>query len=77
MGLTIQRLLGPPTALEPGQYTRATGATIVCCPLCDAIEPIGETYTIDTSGRVMPAWVCPHCPCVEHLVLESFSEEVV
>ncbi len=77
MGLTLQRHLGPPTTMEPGQFTRATGATIIACPLCDGLSTISETHAIDSSGRVTPAFACPTCPFLEFLVLESHGEEVV
>ncbi len=77
MGLALQRHLGSPTSMEPGQFVRTSTATIVCCPLCDSIEEIGKGYGIDPSGKVTPAWICPRCPCIEWLTLASWGEEVV
>lgn len=77
MGLRLQRLLAPVTALTPGQYTTETvhGGPAVCCPGCGEISDLPETHRILTGGVVSPIWSCPsqRCPFVEFLTLDSWD----
>jgi hypothetical protein len=79
MGLRIQRHLGEPIDLDPGQYTinMVTARPVLCCPACACCNEIDASYAISRTGEVTPAWRCPtnRCAFMEWLSLEAVSDE--
>lgn len=86
MGLRLQRCLGGPADLEPGQFCTDPGhhvartmiATWVRCVECGGTEPLDDRYTIAKDGRVTPRFECqtPTCGWSEWLELDTWGEPV-
>jgi hypothetical protein len=75
MAIRFARLLGPVTALEPGEYTleTASGRPAVRCPGCGSIDEVTGTIS---AGRVLEAYRCetPTCSFHEWIELQGYGE---
>lgn len=66
--------------LAPGskkaQWTRMQIAhrvtAVIRCPDCDTAYPLLD-YSIETDGRVQPAFECRECPFHEYVVLREWA----
>ncbi len=63
MGVRFRRLMGTADELQPGEFTTnvgpmLVGQAVICCPLCGGVDTLGDRYTIDKAGRVVPAFAC-------------------
>lgn len=84
-GTRLQRLLGKPASLEPGQYAVVEHETMagvvkrifISCPNCGGVDELGGSlFDVDrSSGLVSPRWKCPTatCPALTRLTLEAFA----
>lgn len=79
MGLRLQRHLGVPSRLDPGQYcvvvTEAIAGVstrvVVRCPYCGGTDELGAKHVIHRgTGKVEQAWRCPTETCAFHEYLE-------
>lgn len=73
MADVMQRALGNPKTLTPGQYTTVGGGVSVCCKKCGSIDRL--TNAVDPGGRVMRAFACLTVTCGyrEYLLLDSWG----
>src|SRR5438128_11147757 len=86
LGRRFARLLGEPTALDPGQFCTKTTETMealkvrffVRCPDCGGTDELDlAKYTVHPhSGLVSPRWHCQSVTCgyLERIQLESLEE---
>ena len=78
MGRTLQRNLGPVTALTAAQWTDQTagGDPAVCCPSCGRVADLDLRVI---HGNVIGRWRCPYEDCTfqDWLSLEAWAEEVL
>lgn len=84
IGTRMQRHLGEPNELDPGQYCTSEHESIsgielrvhVRCPCCGGVDTLGGQHEIHRStGLVTPRWKCPTetCPYLERITLESWE----
>lgn len=73
MADVMQRALGAPKTLQPGQYTTVGPGISLCCPKCGSVDMLKQD--VDPGGRVMRAFSCLTVTCGyrEYLVLEGWS----
>jgi hypothetical protein len=77
---TFQRLNGPPSSLDPKQYTvlTETGRPALCCPACSHVFDLPYGIVCDIVGKTNHCVTCPALSCGwwSYAVLDSIWEDM-